>query len=69
LSGFAEDQQQKYRTTVASMVERGLLTQAEAEDSLPKLEVTLSDMRGPGETPLGDLPEPPPHVEWSVGPF
>jgi hypothetical protein len=69
LSGFAEDQQQKYRTTVALMAERGLLTQVEVEESLPKLEVKLSDMRGPEETPLGDLPEPPPHVEWSVGPF
>ena len=69
LSGFAEDQQQKYRTTVALMAERGLLTQAEAEDSLPKLEMKLSDMRGPEETPLGDLPDPPAHIEWSIGPF
>jgi hypothetical protein len=43
LLGFADAEQAKYRTTTAALVDRGLLTQSEAEDALPHLQLNLWD--------------------------
>lgn len=65
LLDFIEEQQQKYGATVTAMAAHGLLTSSEAEQSLPKLELKLTDMRGGGATPMPDPPDLPSHVEWS----
>lgn len=70
LLDFIEEQQQKYGATVTAMAAHGLLTSSEAEQSLPKLELKLTDMRGGGATPMPDPPDLPSHVEWSsAAPF
>ena len=66
---FVEEQQQKYRATVAALADRGLLTPSEAEESLPELKLKLNDMRGEGTTPIPDPANLPSHVEWSSSPF
>jgi hypothetical protein len=62
---FVEEQQQKYRATVTAMAAHGLLTSSEAEQSLPKLELELTDMRGEVATPMPDPPDLPSRVELS----
>jgi hypothetical protein len=69
LLDFIEEQQQKYGATVTAMAAHGLLTSSEADQSLPKLELKLTDMRGEGATPMLDPPDLPSHVEWAVAPF
>jgi hypothetical protein len=61
-------EQNKQRATVAALAQRGLLTSAEAQDSLPELHLTLNDMRGPDKVEIGDIPNLPSHAGWSNSP-
>lgn len=45
LLGFIEDQQQLYRATAKELEERGLLTASEIAQSLPQIELDLTDAR------------------------
>jgi hypothetical protein len=56
-------EQARYQATVAALADRGLLTSAEAQESLPQLELRLIDMRGQGAAPIADIPNLPSHVE------
>jgi hypothetical protein len=69
LMAFVEEQQRKFRTTTAELVADDLLTPAEAEQSLPQLELTLNDRRGAEAVPIPDLTDLPPHVKWASSPF
>jgi len=62
---FVEEQQENYRATTDTLVSRALMTPAEAEDSLPQLELHLMDMRGEGAEPIPKTSNLPPRVEWS----
>lgn len=62
---FVGEQQQQYRATVAALSDRGLLTSAEAAESLPKLQLNLRDARSEGAAPIPDPENLPDHVEWS----
>jgi hypothetical protein len=69
LLAFVEKQQEKYRTTVAALAERNLLTPSEAEAVLPELNLKLNDRRSEGDAPIPDPPNLPAHVEWNSKPF
>jgi hypothetical protein len=69
LMAFVEEQQRKFRTTTAELVAHDLLTPAEAEQSLPQLELTLNDRRGAEAVPIPDLTDLPQHVKWASSPF
>jgi hypothetical protein len=66
---FVGKQQQKYRETVAAMADHGLLTSAEAAESLPNLQLYLDDRREEGSAPMPDPGNLPGHVEWTSGPI
>jgi len=57
LRRFIAAQEEKYRVTAATLVAKGLLTTAEQDDSLPWLDIHLSDARGPG---YAAIPPPSP---------
>lgn len=63
LADFVKAQQGEHRNTLAQLEARSLLTVAEAQESLPEMEIVLMDLRGEGSAPL---PEPinfPPRVK------
>lgn len=66
---FVAEQQQKYRATVAALSDRGLLTPAEAAESLPKLQLNLRDARSEGAAPIPEPENLPDRVEWSSAPI
>ena len=66
---FVDEQQQKYRQTVATMADHGLLTSAESAESFPNLQLYLDDMREEGGAPIADPGNLPGHVEWMPGPI
>jgi len=70
LLSFAEDEQRKYRVTIAALAAHGLITTSEAEvpESLPRLELMINDMRGVDAEPLPELTNLPPRVELH-GPY
>src|SRR5580658_5703162 len=51
LLAFIDEQQQMYRATAKALVARGLLDPSEVSQSLPQMEVDLSDARWDGERP------------------
>jgi hypothetical protein len=59
---FIAGQQEKYRATAAALVVKGLMTSAEQDDSLPHLDIQLSDMRGQGYSPISPPSPLPAHV-------
>ncbi len=69
LLGFIEEQQRMYRATEAELMAHDLLTSAEAEQSLPQLELKLNDMRGADADPILDPSSLPSHVKSSSSPF
>jgi hypothetical protein len=69
LLAFVAQQQQKFQSTAAALVANNLLTAAEAEQSLPVLELKVNDMRGQDVSPIQAPANLPPRVEWSVDPF
>jgi len=70
LLAFVATEQAKYRTTVADLVAHGLLTQTEAEQSLPKLQLEISDVRRQENAPAIAKPAIlPENVAWSISPF
>lgn len=68
LMAFVEEQQTKYRETIAGLAERDLLTPSERDQCLPELILQLFDQRGPGASPLPKRSDLPPHVRWSPFP-
>jgi hypothetical protein len=69
LLAFVEEQQEKYRATLAALTARNLVTPSESQESLPQLELKLNDMRGEGATPIPNPPNLPSHVQWSSTPY
>jgi hypothetical protein len=62
LADFVKAERDEHQKTVAALEARSLLTGAEAQESLPEMEIFLMDFRGEG---FGPLPEPmnlPPRV-------
>ena len=51
LLAFIDEQEQMYRATAKALVARGLLDPSEVSQSLPQMEVDLSDARWDGERP------------------
>ena len=70
LLSFAAQGQRKYRVTIAALAARGLMTSSEAEapETLPKLELMINDMRGPDAVALPELTNLPSRVELR-GPY
>jgi hypothetical protein len=68
LLAFAQQEQQKHRATVAALAAHGLLTESEAADSLPELQLNLEDMRGQGFASLEPPSNLPSHVQCSLAP-
>jgi hypothetical protein len=66
---FIEEQQEKYRATVAELAAHGLLTPEEARQTLPALVLHFSGVPGDGIGPVPSLSNLPAHVEWSSTPF
>jgi hypothetical protein len=66
---FVEEQQEKYRATVAELAAHGLLTPEEARQTLPELVLHFSGGPGDGLGPIPSLSKLPAHVEWSSTPF
>jgi len=69
LMAFVEEQQDKYRETVAALAERDLLTPSEGDQCLPELILHLFDQRGQGASPLPKPSGLPPRVKWSPFPW
>lgn len=68
LMAFVAGEQTKYRTTIAALLARGLLTPSEAQQCLPVLRLYIRDMRQQENAPLIIKPANlPMHVEWSDG--
>jgi hypothetical protein len=64
LRAFIATEQAKYRATAAALVADNLMTQSEAQDAVPELNLFLSDMRrNPARTPIAK-PSLPSHVAW-----
>jgi hypothetical protein len=64
LSQFVGNEEQKYRETAIALVDRGLMTSAEVEQSAPKLEIYTNDMRGENASPILTIAPLPGKVEW-----
>jgi hypothetical protein len=69
LLAFVEVEQAKHRATAAALVNRNLLSLAEAEQSLPELKLEIADQRGKGSLPIPEPPNLPSRVEWSYAPW
>lgn len=69
LQAFIAVQQEKYRATAAALVAKGLMNSAEQEESLPRLELQISDMRGSGFSPIAEPPGLPANVTWMSSPW
>jgi hypothetical protein len=69
LLAFVDGEQAKHRATVAALADRGFLTSAEAQESFPKMELKLIDMRKQDTDAITDIPQLPPHVELSSSQF
>lgn len=69
LREFIEIQQQEFRTTLAALEARGLITSSEAENSLPELDLKLEDTRGRDAIAIPNPANLPPDVKWSPSPF
>jgi hypothetical protein len=54
LADFIDQQREMHRATVAALEALKLLTAAEADESLPELEVSLNDLRGEDAEPLSN---------------
>ncbi len=68
LLAFVAAEQAKYRMTVADLVAHNLMTELEAEQSLPTLKLWVRDKRGD----IAPVPAPsnlPAHVVWAAGDF
>jgi hypothetical protein len=66
LLAFVEEQQQMYRETAEVLESRGLLEKSEVQQSLPVMQLSLSDERGKGAEPISkDAIHLPDRVEWS----
>jgi hypothetical protein len=61
---FVDNEEQKYRQTAIALVDRGLMTSAEVEQSAPKLEIHTIDMRGENANPMPTIVPFPGKVEW-----
>jgi len=61
---FVNGQQQEYRATADALVAKDVMTAAESEESLPKLELRLNDLRGENGDPIPEPAYLPPNVEW-----
>ena len=61
---FVDQEEQKYRQTAIALVDRGLMTSAEVEQSAPKLEIYTNDMRGENASPMPTIAPLPGKVEW-----
>jgi hypothetical protein len=69
LLAFVEEQQQMYRATAEELESRGLLEKWEAQQSLPLLRLSLSDIREKGAEPISkDSIHLPDRVEWAPSP-
>jgi hypothetical protein len=69
LHRFIDEQEQKYRDTAAALASSGLLNDAEAQHSAPKLKLIISEMRGTEDDPIAQITNLPPHVEYSNSPW
>lgn len=61
---FIDNEEQRYRQTAIALVDRGLMTGAEVEQSVPKLEIHTNDMRGQNASPMPTIAPLPGKVEW-----
>jgi hypothetical protein len=66
---FIDDEEKKYRDTAAALASRGLLNDAEAQQSAPKLKLIISEMRRTEDDPLAQITNLPPNVEYSNSPW
>ena len=69
LLAFVAGQQQMYRRTAEDLEARNLLGRGEVSQSLPRLELKIMDVRGPGAEPIPKDENLPARVEWSPLPF
>jgi len=65
LLAFVEEQQEEYRATAIALADHNLLTPAEAQETLPELELELNDRRGIGAVPISELPNLPSRAKWT----
>ncbi len=70
LLAFVEEQQQMYRLTAQALESRGLLEKWQVQQSLPLLQLSLSDMREQRAEPISkDDIHLPDRVKWSLQPW
>ncbi len=65
---FIGNQQQMYRVTASSLEAKGLLTHAEALQSVPELALLVEDARHDGSAPVPRPPQLPARVRWAFVP-
>jgi hypothetical protein len=65
LLAFVGEQQQEYRETITALTDHNLLSSADAQQSLPELNLNIRDKRGDGALPIPKPSNLPLRVEWS----
>jgi hypothetical protein len=71
LHQLIDREEAKYRETAEALASRGLLNDAEEQESSPRLRVAISDMRGSAaaDDPIIEIADLPPNVECSNSPW
>jgi hypothetical protein len=64
---FIDEQEKKYRDTSSALASRGLLNDAE-RNTMPKLRVIISEMRGTEDDPVAEIVNLPANVEYQDSP-
>lgn len=65
LLAYIASRQEEYRATAEELVAKNLMTIAEGEDSLPRIDLQFLDQRGPGFGPVAQPQGLPAHVVWT----
>ncbi len=66
---FIGNEEQKYRQTAIALAHRGLMSDAEVQQSIPNLQIYTNDMRGESAAPIQNLAPLPANVEWLNNPL
>jgi hypothetical protein len=69
LRRFIDDLEEKYRATANALTARSLISAVEVAQALPKMQVTITDMRGTDDSPIAEPANLPPNVEWQPSPW